>query len=108
MFKKSTIVLAHPDDEALWFSSILAKVDEVVICYLEGKSKPAGNNGRKKSLLEHPIKNTSCLEINSAGAFNAADWNNPEITRYGMNLSKQEVMKDYEGNYYKLKERTSK
>lgn len=105
MFEKSIIVSAHPDDEVLWFSSILANVDEVVICYLEGKSKPAGGNGRKKSLLEHPMKNMSCLEINSAGAFNAADWNNPAITRFGMNLSKQEVLKVYKENYYTLKER---
>lgn len=105
MFEKSIMVIAHPDDEVLWFSSLLDKVDEVVICYLENKSVPALGGGRKKSLSEHPIKNIRCLEINSAGVFNTADWNNPEITRFGINLSKQQISNGYEDSYYKLKER---
>lgn len=104
MFEKSVIVVAHPDDEILWFSSILDKVDGVVICYLDGKSDPALSNGREKSLLEHPVKNICSLEINSARVFNTADWNNPAITRFGLNLSKREVIKEYEGNYYKVKD----
>ena len=34
----AALVVAHPDDEALWFSSVLTRVDKIVICYqdLEG------------------------------------------------------------------------
>lgn len=104
MLEKSIIVSAHPDDEVLWFSSILDKVDKVVICFLESYSKPDCSNGRKKSLLEHPIKNLCCLGINEIGAFGAADWNSPVITRFGIKFLKNDLLKEYEGNYYKLKE----
>jgi LmbE family N-acetylglucosaminyl deacetylase len=38
-FEKSIVVSAHPDDEILGFSSIVDRVDEVVLCYLNCPSK---------------------------------------------------------------------
>jgi LmbE family N-acetylglucosaminyl deacetylase len=106
MFEKSIIVAAHPDDEVLWFSSILDQINEVIICCLENKSKPDYSNGRKKSLLEHPIKNICCLGINETGVFRTADWNNPVITRFGIQILKKDfLLTEYEGNYHKLKEK---
>jgi len=31
----SILVVAHPDDEVLWFSSVLERVQETIICFLE-------------------------------------------------------------------------
>ena len=109
MLEKSIIVAAHPDDEVLWFSSILDKVDRVVMCFLGSNSQPDRRNGRKQSLLEYPIKNICCLGINETGAFGAADWDNPVITRFGIEiLGKDLLLREYEGNYYKLKEKLEK
>lgn len=102
---KSILVAAHPDDEALWFSSILDKVDEVIICFLECDSKPHWGIGRKKSLSEYPMKNISCLGIDESGAFNGANWRNSVITTYGIEISNKDISDEkYIENYNKLKE----
>ena len=41
---KSILVVAHPDDEILWFSSILASVDHVILCYLGELVNPEFGN----------------------------------------------------------------
>ncbi len=108
MLVKSIVVVAHPDDEVLWFSSILTKVNEVVICFLEHKSKPQWGIGRKKSLSEYPIKNISCLNLVVAEVFGGADWNNPVITKFGIEISNKVIPeKKYKKNYYKLKKELS-
>lgn len=104
MFKNSIIVTAHPDDEILWFSSIIDKVDEVLICYLDVKSNPQWTVGRKKSLSEHPMKNISCLDIDESEVFSIDNWKNPVITKYGMEISnKGAPEKKYMDNYSRLK-----
>jgi LmbE family N-acetylglucosaminyl deacetylase len=102
---RSVIVAAHPDDEVLWFSSILQKVDEILLCFSDYHAKPAWGMGRKKSLSEYPVKNISCLEIDESGAFDSADWNSPVITEFGLKLYKnRSADKKYRENYGVLKE----
>jgi hypothetical protein len=109
MFERSVLVVAHPDDEALWFSSILNEVDEVIICFLDCKSKSWLGLGRKNSLAQHPLKNISCLAIEESEAC-SANWRNPELTKIGIamtrksNLLRRSYNKKYEKNYSKLKE----
>lgn len=106
MFQKSILISAHPDDEVLWFSSVLDKVDEVVICYLGCRSKPHWAEGRNKSLAEHPIKNISCLGMEESEVFKGADWKNPEITKYGIEIANKKLSdKKYRENYNILKKR---
>lgn len=105
ILKKSIIVVAHPDDEVLWFNSIVDKVDEVVMCFLECKSNPHWKTGRQKSLMEHPIRKISCLNIDEAEVFNGADWKNPVITHYGLKISRRKFSdKRYRENYDKLRQ----
>jgi LmbE family N-acetylglucosaminyl deacetylase len=109
MLEKSIIVSAHPDDEILWFSSIMDKVDEIVFCFLNCKSKPNLGIGRSKSLLEHPIKNISYLDIEESETFNSADWQDPVVTEFGIEISKNGVSdKKYRENYYTLKQHLKK
>ena len=32
--ERSVPIVAHPDDEVLWFGSILEQVDRIIICYV--------------------------------------------------------------------------
>lgn len=108
ILEQSTIVAAHPDDEVLWFSSILNKVNDVVVCFLEAKRYPWWGVGRRKSLAEYPIKNISCLDIDSSEVFERADWQNPVTTDYGLEIASQHIPKSeehYRNNYKELKQR---
>jgi len=71
MIEKSILVVAHPDDEVLWFSSILERVDRVVFCYLDCESIPLCSEGRRKSLSEYPMKNILCSNLPESGVSNA-------------------------------------
>ncbi len=104
MLEESIIVAAHPDDEVLWFSSILDKVDEVILCYLDVKSNPQWSIGRKQSLSEYPLKNISCLGLDESEVFTDANSQNPVITNYGTEITENGIFgKKYIKNYYELK-----
>lgn len=106
ILKDSILLVAHPDDEILWFSSIFDKVDEVVFCFMNSKSNPQWTVGRKQAISKLPIKNISCLELDESEVFNGADWENPEITEFGIRIIKKGISdKNYRENYYKIRER---
>ena len=108
---KSIIIAAHPDDEVLWFSSILDHVDEVVVCYLSSESNPWWDARRRKSLAEYPIKHISSLNVDQSDIFDAADWQNPVIADYGLEIANNSFpdRKDkYIKNCEELKQRLEK
>jgi hypothetical protein len=103
LFDKSIIVAAHPDDEVLFFSSVLCKVKEIVFCYLGCESKPQWGSGREKSLMVYPLKNISCIGLDESGTFYGIDWKNPEITEYGLAICDRKISDmRYRDNYAKL------
>jgi len=102
----SAIVIAHPDDEILWFSSIIRRVSTLVICFVEQKSEPGWSEGRKKALAEYPFDNLRVLGLDLADAFDCCNWRNPRITPYGVELRGNRCAKTrYERNYRELTER---
>jgi len=104
MIEKSVIVSAHPDDEVLWFSSLLDKVDNILICFLKIRTEPAQSAGRKKSLAEYPLSNISCIGLDESETFGGADWQNPLITQYGIEISDKRISdRKYMENYFQLK-----
>lgn len=88
MFEDSLLIVAHPDDDILWLSSILDKVEMIVFCFNDMPRKPEIGSARKKTIAEYPLSNVSTLDILEARPFNKADWNRPVITDYGIELSK--------------------
>ncbi len=104
--EKSIVVAAHPDDEILWFSSIIDKVDNVVLCFMGHKSKPNWTIGRKKSLSEYPLKNIHNLGIDVAEVFGSIDWQNPIFTEYGVKITNNKVSGEkYKTNFSVLKKK---
>lgn len=105
MFNKSILVVAHPDDEVLWFSSIMEDVNEIIICFLEYRSEPEWGEGRRKSLQEYPVSKISCLGIEQSETFGIADWLHPEVSKFGLKIPERCAdHKKYEENYYILKD----
>lgn len=111
ILEKSIIVSAHPDDEVLWFSSILDKVNEIVICFVNNESYPQWNVGRQKSLAAYPMRNLSILNIDQSEVFNGGDWNNPVMTDYGIKIVNKKLSdrgEQYKKNYERLRQQLEK
>jgi hypothetical protein len=80
----AALVVAHPDDEILWFSSILRYVGRVVVCFSQIPSSDAQSRGRKEVVLQLPLQNLRSLDLAESEVFNAADWPDPEPTEVGL------------------------
>lgn len=101
--EKSIIVAAHPDDENLWFSSLLSGVDHILICFLGVESQPGWTRGRQLSLRDYPLEHMSCLELDEAEVFRGVDWDNPQVSEYGLAITAEGFSdKRYKHNYRQL------
>ena len=100
-FKKSALVIAHPDDEILWFSSIINQVDKIIIVF----NKTNDENvfcGREEILTKGllPYKNKIiCLNIEEANVFNKSEWRFPKPTSYGVKVNSDV----YKNNFNEIK-----
>jgi len=81
---KSAIVVAHPDDEVLWFSSVLEKDGKVVVCFMDVPSRPDWSQGRRESLRKYPRKNVISLGLVESEVFSGATWPDPLPAEYGL------------------------
>src|SRR3989304_1382689 len=113
MCHNAALVVAHPDDEALWFSSILERVDEIVICFMDVVSRPDWSEGRRRCRASYPLQKAMFLGLQESEVFNGADWLEPVLTQYGLEVSKQTnsfpgfSAKRYRNNYEELRQRLS-
>jgi len=82
----AALVVAHPDDEVLWASSILARVPLVCICFGDVADKPALSEGRRRALARFPLASVEGLDVPESGAFGLAAWPEPEETPLGLAL----------------------
>ncbi len=105
MLQQSVLVVAHPDDEILWFSSILAEVGHIVICYLSLPGRQDVTTGRQQVRAEFPLSNVTWLEIPEARVFNTADWRRPQTTDVGLTINHAGRAAAYRENYTTLLQR---
>jgi len=88
-FEDSVLVVAHPDDEILWFGSIAPKVDKIVICFLNDPIRPKMAEARRQTLAAHPWRDRMVsLELDETDAFSRANWPLPETTKFGLRIVK--------------------
>lgn len=88
MFEDSVMIVAHPDDDILWLSSVIDKVEKIVFCFNTYSPVPELGIARKRTIDEYPLRNVSTLDIDEPQSFDKADWNVPATTGYGLRLSK--------------------
>jgi hypothetical protein len=87
-FDSAALVVAHPDDEALWFSSVLGKVSRVIIAYEECDDLPGLGLSRRAASNDYPLSSAVFLRRPEPCSLNHVDWSNPEATDYGMALNR--------------------
>jgi len=111
MFTRSKLIVAHPDDECLWFSSILEQVDGVVICYRDHPKIQSVGETRKMALesincilAEKGVRPFLSLGLPEVDTFASTDWDNPIPNEWGLQLTHPAAQARYEANFSELVE----
>ena len=87
--ENSVLVVAHPDDEVLWFSSILDTVTSIVIVFVDTEQRPDRDDARRASLAEHEYRDKIVsLDLSQVKSHNVSDWPRPVETDYGLRLDR--------------------
>lgn len=111
MLARAALVVAHPDDEALWFSSIVDKIERLIICFLDVEGRADVTAGRHRAAASFPLQHTEFLGLEESGVFNGADWLAPVTTEYGLAVAPRPYTMPtfrgdrYRSNYATLRER---
>jgi len=101
-FQNAILVVAHPDDEILWFSSILDQCKRVLVCFgPSATSKQSWDSGRATVMETYPLTKVEFLKVRQSDAFDAANWNRPTEADSGLQLRRQTRLR-YERNAEEL------
>jgi LmbE family N-acetylglucosaminyl deacetylase len=95
----AAVVVAHPDDEALWLSSIVASADRVVFCFGALFDRPRDSEARRQALAALPLTSIVDLAVPESGAGLCTDWTDPRPTPTGIQISEAAARARYEANY---------
>lgn len=94
--EKPVLVVAHPDDEALWFTSLLRCAHRIIVCFRDHAAQPQLGPARSRSLAEHPLRDRIVdLGLEESGSFALAGWPEPAETREGLMLEDAEAAAAY-------------
>ena len=96
------VVVAHPDDELIWFSSVIRDARRVVVCYGDVPGHPDMGGRRRRVMADYPLDNMVFLDLPEGGFHNRSDWKNPEITPYGASLAADVDRERYQRNFHQL------
>jgi hypothetical protein len=83
--RDAALVVAHPDDELLWFASILERVSRVVVCFPETPWDPDTTAGRERVRNRYPVP-LEYLPLAELRSFSKADWSAPVESAAGLEL----------------------
>lgn len=98
------VVVAHPDDEALWLSSILGAAERIVFCFGDPFDRPRTAAARRRALALLPLEGVAQLGIAESGARFLADWAHPRLTPAGIEILDPAAGARYEANFGRLVE----
>jgi hypothetical protein len=83
------VVVAHPDDEALWFTPLLQRATTIVAALPIHASSRVVTTGREIVKASYPVGSFSFLPLSSAGVYRCSDWRRREPTSYGVSLRRK-------------------
>ena len=99
---RNAVVVAHPDDEALWLSSVAASAERIVFGFGADFDRPGRSKARRRAVAALPLNGIVNLEIPESGV----DWKSyqiePELTPLGIKIAESSVRERYESNYARL------
>ena len=101
MTLKYKVIVAHPDDEIVFCSSVIKDASKVVICFGPCADKVV-TKGREHLESQLPLNNILFLGIAESMVLNSARWERPVICREGIAVGKNDIA--YRQNYDRLKD----
>jgi LmbE family N-acetylglucosaminyl deacetylase len=104
MSSRAAIVVAHPDDEALWLSSAIASAERIVFCHGDPFGRPAIAEARRRAVDALPFHDIIDLALPESGSRLHVDWAHPKLTPTGIEITDTAVRERYEANYPKMVE----
>jgi len=96
------IVVAHPDDESLWLSAVLAAADRVVFCFGDPFERPKLAAARRGAVAALPLAGLVDLQLPESGGGFSVDWDHPRLTETGIAISDPTMRARYDANYARL------
>lgn len=96
------VVVAHPDDEALWLSSAVAAADRIVFCFGDLFERPKKSAARRRAVAALPLTGVVNLALPESGSYRVVDGTRPMLTPAGVVIADAAARLRYEGNYAKL------
>ncbi len=100
----SAVVVAHPDDEALWLSSVIGSAERIVFGFGAVFGKPRTSEARRQAVAALPLKGLINLEIPECGVGFNSGRAREELTPAGVRIADSTVRARYESNYARLLE----
>lgn len=101
-FDKSALVVAHPDDEILFFSSVIDQVDSVIICFMGNPRKPQRRDARLRVLADYPLETVSTLDVATSAAARFVDWERPVECETGLEIPDAAAREAYQDTHRQL------
>jgi LmbE family N-acetylglucosaminyl deacetylase len=103
--RNACLVVAHPDDEVLWFSAVVSRVARVFICFLGNVHRAGLGRGRGAALDQDPLRDFVCLGLDEADVYDLARWPDPTPSPAGVALPKARdaaTRRRYQENFTRL------
>jgi LmbE family N-acetylglucosaminyl deacetylase len=100
----NAVVVAHPDDEALWLSSVVASADRIVFGFGEVFDKPRESEARRQAVAALPLSGIVNLGIPESGAGWKSSQVRLELTPSAIRIFDATARARYESNYATLLE----
>ncbi len=102
--ERSALVVAHPDDEAIFFGGVFAQVATVIVCYLDDPANARLGRERRALMADYPCPlDIRSLGIAQAGAWRANRGHPPRPGPHGLRLARP--LAAYDTNYRRLEQR---
>ena len=98
----TAVVVAHPDDEALWLSSVVGSASRTVFCYGAPFGRPERALARRRAIAALPLIGVVDLGIPESGARTDFDWARPVPTPAGIAVLDAAAAQRYEANFATL------
>lgn len=98
----AAVVVAHPDDEALWLSSVIASSDRLVLCFGDLADRPDVSAARRRAVAALPLTSLVDLAVPESGVGFSIAGMSPEPTATGIRITDAAVRERYDSNYTQL------